>query len=91
MPVPANMSVGSYSDSLVGRSGGLDGGPMLPGVPGVSAGGAEGLGAMGVIVAAVYGAGAGEMGGGDKCEARASGGPGATWPFVCGFGLKLPA
>lgn len=55
---------------------------MLPGVPGVSAGApaAEGCGAMGAIVAAVYGAAVAGPGG-ENCACE-SGAIGVAWPFV---------
>lgn len=56
---------------------------MLPGVPGVSTGApdAEGCGAIGVIVAEVYGAAAAGPGGGENCACE-SGAIAAAWPFV---------
>jgi hypothetical protein len=56
---------------------------MLPGVPGASPG-VAGFGAMGAIVAAVYGADVEKAGGGEIWGVCASGVPGAVpaWPLV---------
>lgn len=56
---------------------------MLPGVPGVSAAApeAEGCGAMGAIVAAVYGAAAAVPEDGENCACE-SGAIATAWPFV---------
>lgn len=55
---------------------------MLPGVAGDSRGAPDGCGAIGAIVAAVYGAGAADPMGGESCEACASGVLTAVLPFV---------